>query len=134
MRTVRRLTGVNVSSTGRPAISMGVSSERRGEEPINTPKPAVAKLVRVCLRVPSLSITVALNGVSAFCIGLDSLPVVNREAPPVDDLLFTFRVGSPDGRVVVATSLTQCKWRLPGVVYFYFDKYVNGDPAIFAIA
>lgn len=67
---------------------------------------------------------------------------------------------SPDGRFVVATALTRDKWRSPGVVifdfktgawtaleddpidnkwwsrdgkYFYFDKYANGDPAIFRI-
>jgi Tol biopolymer transport system component len=67
---------------------------------------------------------------------------------------------SPDGRYVVATALSQDQWRDPGVVifdfktgqwtgferdpidnkwwsadgnYFYFDKYVNNDPAIFRI-
>jgi serine/threonine protein kinase/Tol biopolymer transport system component len=67
---------------------------------------------------------------------------------------------SPDGRYVVATALSQDKWRDPGVVifdfktgqwtgferdpidnkwwsadgkYFYFDKYANNDPAIFRI-
>jgi Tol biopolymer transport system component/DNA-binding winged helix-turn-helix (wHTH) protein len=67
---------------------------------------------------------------------------------------------SPDGRYVVATALSQNQWRNPGVVifdfhtgawtgfendpidnkwwsadgrYFYFDRYVNNDPAIFRI-
>jgi Tol biopolymer transport system component/DNA-binding winged helix-turn-helix (wHTH) protein len=67
---------------------------------------------------------------------------------------------SPDGRYMVATALSQDQWRHPGVVlfdfrtgvrtgfeddpidnkwwssdgkYFYFDKYVNNDPAIFRI-
>ena len=67
---------------------------------------------------------------------------------------------SPNGRYVVATALSGDKWRNPGVVvydfatqkwsgleadpidnkafsrdsrYFYFDKYVNNDPAIFRI-
>ena len=67
---------------------------------------------------------------------------------------------SPDGRYVAATALSQNKWRSPGVVifdfathawtgleddpidnkwwsadgnYFYFDKYVNNDPAIFRL-
>ena len=65
---------------------------------------------------------------------------------------------SPDGRFVVATAISQNQWRNPGVLifdfrtgawsgfesdpidnkwwsadgkYFYFDKYVNNDPAIF---
>jgi len=67
---------------------------------------------------------------------------------------------SPDGRFVVATALSQHRWRDPGVVifdfksgkwtgfekdpidnkwfsadgqYYYFDKYVDNDPAIFRI-
>jgi Tol biopolymer transport system component/DNA-binding winged helix-turn-helix (wHTH) protein len=67
---------------------------------------------------------------------------------------------SPDGRQVVATALSHNQWRRPGVVifdfksgawsgleddpidnkwwsadgkYFYFDKYVDNDPAIFRI-
>ena len=67
---------------------------------------------------------------------------------------------SPDGRYVVATALSQNQWRTPGVLlfdfrtgawtgfendpidnkwwsadgrYFYFDRYVNNDPAIFRI-
>jgi len=74
MRTVCGLTDVKVSSTGRPATSMGASCECSGERR-SAPKPAVAKVVRVCLRVPGLSMPV--RRVSAFCIGLDSVAVVN---------------------------------------------------------
>jgi len=67
---------------------------------------------------------------------------------------------SPDGRYVVATALSQHRWRDPGVLifdfktgkwtnfekdpidnkwfsadgrYYYFDKYIDNDPAIFRI-
>jgi len=110
------------------------------------------------------SIMISTQPVASGRPGVSSIEIIdlkthNRSLLPGAEGLSAPR-WSPDGRYVVATALSQDKWRSPGVLifdfrsgkwtvlesdpidnkwwsadgrYFYFDKYVDNDPAIFRI-